>query len=256
MRCQRVLRQQAVSSSSLDCARFPDRKQDVFTNVCYLRSQHLAVQSKLTTLQEELLEHLTSTPASSVEAITAPDTAGDSSRRPQNQASKNGQRGQSKAPVHTPGSYSLGSSHSTEARAHSQKSQHGDSSVIHAAGSGSGGHSVSVPSDASCTGSVPSHRDLLLTVVPYFKLLSYPSPVPGTTSGPTSQPPRYSDRLDWLLLHLYDQQGSAPTFGLHGAMAARGGRGVPAVVTGRDAETLAGGALGADGLDEQIDEFE
>jgi hypothetical protein len=217
-----------------------------------IRSQRLAVQSKLTTLQEELLEHLTSAPASSVEAITAPDTAGDSSRRPQNQPSTYGQRGQSRASMHSSGLYSSGSAHSTEARAHSQTSGQRGSSAVHATGSGP----VSVPTDASCTVSVPSHRDLLLTVVPYFKLLSCPSPVPGTPPGSTSQPPRYSHRLDWLLLHLYDQHGSAPTLGLHGAMAARGGRGVPAVVTERDAETLAGGAPEADGLDEQIDEFE
>jgi hypothetical protein len=218
------------------------------------RSQRQAVQSKLTTLQEELVEHLTSVPASSVEAITALDAVGDSSLRPQNQPSTYGQRGQSRAPVHAPGSYSVGSSHSTELHAHSQTSgQRGSSAVraVHATSSGSGD-----PSDASGTVSVPSHRDLLLTVVPYFKLLSYPTPVPGTAPATTSQPPRYSDRLDWLLLHLYDQQVSAPTLGLHGAMAARGGRGVPAVVTGRDAETLPGGAPEADGLDEQIDEFE
>jgi hypothetical protein len=215
------------------------------------RSQRQAVQSKLTTLQEELVEHLTSVPASSVEAITALDAVGDSSLRPQNQPSAYGQRGQSRAPVHAPGSYSVGSSHSTELRAHLETSGQRVSSAAHATSCGGGG-----PSDASGTVSVPSHRDLLLTVVPYFKLLSYPTPVPGTAPAPTSQPPRYSDRLDWLLLHLYDQQVSAPTLGLHGAMAARGGRGVPAVVTGRNVETLAGGAPEADGLDEQIDEFE
>jgi hypothetical protein len=208
------------------------------------------VQSKLTTLQEELVEHLTSVPASSVEAITAPDAVGDSSQRPRNQPSTYGQR-QSSAPVHAPGTYSVGSSHSTEARAHFQTSGQRGSSAVQATSSGGGG-----PSDASCAVSVPSQRDLLLTVVPYFKALSYPPPAPGTAPASTSQPPRYSGRLDWLLLHLYDQHGSASTLGLHGAMAARGGRGVPAVVTGRDAETLAGGGLGADGPDEQIDEFE
>lgn len=176
------------------------------------------MHSKLSTLQEELLDHLSlgSTPSSAaagpesdpIAELPGEERGAGGLHRPVGGTLRNGAA--SAAPTRSTTRPGLGSVPAPQ-----------PSSISSSVDSGVGRDSPHVS-----VASVPSHRDLVLTVVPYFKAIAHaafaapPPPPPSqpshTSAGPATgtqsgqRAPVYSERLDWLMTHLYDQHFTAP----------------------------------------------